>query len=149
MLKNPPENCELQRQPFNQRVRRRRRRVTVCWAAPKMFHLAPQGRRRFWCQVMEGEGWMEKKSSWYPKQPFFNGCLVKQPLFYVMICLEFQVGRLYPIIRRVFWIPGGMHLFYSWWFFNQPIWNIYAEVKLDFLLPQFLGWKWQIFETTT
>ena len=41
-------------------------------------------------------------STWYPKQPFFNGCLVKQPVFNVMIgnhpmqttkktgCLEFQ-----------------------------------------------------------
>ena len=26
-----------------------------------------------------------KWSTWYPKQPFFNGCLVKQPFFYVMI----------------------------------------------------------------
>ena len=56
---------------------------------------------QMWMQWSSGPSWIEdfvvwhprrtlsaddhKWSTRYPKQPFFNGCLVKQPFFYVMI----------------------------------------------------------------
>ena len=51
--------------------------------------------------------------TWYAKQPFFNGCLVKQPFFYVMIW-NHPIET--TIWNRLFGVPSSNYIFtINWW----------------------------------
>ena len=68
-----------------------------------ILSVEPEQRYQPICHLKLRLIWLNKSHTWYPKQPFFNECLVKQPIFYVMIWNH----PIEPTIKNWFFgVPG-------------------------------------------